>query len=336
MDYKESITPAFLNSTVTQYGSHMVMTNVQKRTKTKIVNIDTRFLDEYQVNTNTYPITLSDKITHVKSLKVVSAEIPVSYYNISSALGNNYFMLTMYGGYDISGGGGSFTTFTTMITVPDGNYTITTLNTTIYTLLSSIEPAGNSFDIQFVNTDTTGNNGNTTIVLGNGGTTNVIKYKLRFDFAVNRNGEFDKYNFKNKLGWLLGFRNTTYVFSGTYNSSVGAVTLLTSEAFSNINNIQRYLYLVVDDFNNGQQNSFLSSLPTSLINKNIIARITPNTAFGSVIYANCGNGLLYSDCREYTSKIDIQRLNVQLINEVGQNLLLNGLDFSFCMEIEYE
>jgi len=320
----------------------MVMTNVQKRTKTKIVNIDTRFLDEYQVNTNTYPITLSDKITHVKSMKVVSAEIPVSYYNISSALGNNYFMLTMYGGYDVSGGGGIFTTFTSIITVPDGNYTITNLITTINEKVSGIEPEGSggigssSIDLQFANTDTNGNSGNTNVVLGILGTTTVLNYKIRLDFAVNRNGEFDKYNFKSKLGWLLGFRNTTYVLTGVYDSNAGVKIISTSEAFSNVNNVQRYLYLVVDDFNNGQQNSFLSSLPTSLINKNIIARITPNTAFGSVIYANCGNGLLYSDCREYTSKIDIQRLNVQLINEVGKNLLLNGLDFSFCMEIEYE
>jgi len=333
MDYKESSSSAFLNSTVTQYGSHMVMSNVQKRTKTKIVNIDTRFLDEYQVNTNTYPITLSDKITHVKSLKVVSAEIPVSYYNISSALGNNYFMITSYN-YRPTGGPYVPTTF--MVTIPDGTYTITTLIGAINNYITTYieyNLYGYKVALQFGNT-ISGIDGNVVIQLGTGGNTGST-YNFRFDFAVNKNGEFDKYNFKNKLGWLLGFRNTTYSYSGTY-SGASVVTLVTSEAFSNVNNVQRYLYLVVDDFNNGQQNSFLSSLPTSLINKNIIARITPNVAFGSVIYANCGNGLLYSDCREYTSKIDIQRLNVQLINEVGQNLLLNGLDFSFCMEIEYE
>jgi len=62
----------------------------------------------------------------------------------------------------------------------------------------------------------------------------------------------------------------------------------------------------------------------------------PDSAFGTVLYANCWNGLLYSDCRQYSSKIDIQRLNVQLINEFGQSVDLNGLDFSFCMEIEHE
>ena len=334
MDYIESTSSAFLNSTVSQYGSHMVMTNVQKPTKTKIVNIDTRFLDEYQVNTNTYPITLSDKITHVKSMKVVSAEIPVSFYNISAALGNNYFMITNLD-YRVDANLNHYVPTSFMITVPDGQYDIDLLNTTITTQLTNIQPILYKCNLTFDNTKNVNgvNIGNTTISLLKGGDSG--NYNLRFDFAVNSNGEFDKYNFKNKLGWLLGFRNTTYCFSGVYDTLYDTL-LMTSESFSNINHIQRYLYLVIDEFNNGPQNSFLSSLPTSLINKNIIARITPNAVFGDVIYANHGNGLLYSDCREYTSKFDIQRLGVQLINETGQSLHLNGLDFSFCMEIEYE
>ena len=330
MDYKEASSSSFLNSTVSQYGSHMIMSNVQKPTKTKIVNIDTRFLDEYQVNTNTYPITLSDKITHVKSMKVVSAEIPVSYYNISAALGNNYFMISNIHERDLSFN--QYAPLSYMIIVPDGNYTIASLNLKITDLLQVIQPDLFKCNLTFDNTNS-GTNGNTTISFlkfGNSG-----YYDLRFDFAVNSNGEFDKYNFKNKLGWLLGFRNTTYHFTGYYDSTVDTL-IFTSEAFTNINHVQRYLYLVIDEFNNGPQNSFLSSLPTSLINKNIIARITPNTGFGDVIYANHGNGFLYSDCRVYTSKFDIQRLGIQLINEIGQPLHLNGLDFSFCMEIEYE
>lgn len=157
-------------------------------------------------------------------------------------------------------------------------------------------------------------------------------YDFQFDFAINPNGEFDKYNFKTKLGWILGF---VIRLINMLVNFMRDVVFTTADAFPNLN-IFRYLYLTIDESTNGSQNSFLSSLPTSLINKNIIARITPNVAFGGVLYANCGNGYLYSDCRQYTSKIDIQRLNVQLINEFGQSVDLNGLDFSFCMEIEYE
>jgi len=308
MEYKES--SAFLNSNVSQYGSHMIMTNVQKPTKTKIINMDTRFLDEYQVNTNVYPITLSDKITNVKSMKIVSAEIPISYYNVSASLGNNIFMVT-----DIANN------CSYIIKVPNGFYTsanIGDLKTSVnaqflsYSINTSI-----SFDISF--------NGYANFTVSS-------NKNFQIDFAINTNGEFDKYNFKNKLGWLFGFRNTTYKIN-TVGS--GSASTLVSEVFTNFN-VQRYLYLTIEESTNGSQNSFLSSLPTSLINKNIIARIMPNSAFGTVLYANCWNGLLYSDCRQYSSKIDIQRLNVQLINEFGQSVDLNGLDFSFCMEIEHE
>ena len=40
----------FSGTTVNQYGSHMVMDNVMKERKTKYVNIDTKFRDEYNYN----------------------------------------------------------------------------------------------------------------------------------------------------------------------------------------------------------------------------------------------------------------------------------------------
>jgi len=319
MEYKES--PAFLNANVSQYGSHMIMTNVKKPQKTKIINMDTRFVDEYQMNTNVYPITLSDKITNVKSMKVVTAEIPVSYYNISAALGNNYFMVTnnkyRQGFVDV--------VKCFIFTVPDGVYDATSLVGAINGQLN-IAGSGIPFEVRLTI------NSSGYIILNIPSQSGSIDYDFKFDFAINTNGEFDKYNFKTKLGWILGFRNTSYKYAGSFTQGY---LFTTADAFPNLN-IFRYLYLTIDESTNGSQNSFLSSLPTSLINKNIIARITPNVAFGDVLYANYGNGYLYSDCREYTSKIDIQRLNVQLINEFGQSVDLNGLDFSFCMEIEYE
>ena len=40
-------TNMFLEPDVTQHGSHMVMTNVVKPTKTKYLTLDTRFCDGY-------------------------------------------------------------------------------------------------------------------------------------------------------------------------------------------------------------------------------------------------------------------------------------------------
>ena len=44
----------FMEPNTTQYGSHMVMTNVVKPKRTKYLNIDTRFRDEYNYNDKFY------------------------------------------------------------------------------------------------------------------------------------------------------------------------------------------------------------------------------------------------------------------------------------------
>ena len=85
----------FLDPKVKQYGSHMVMSNVHKPTKTKYVNIDTKFSDEYNnFSVANYNITLPEHINDVKSLTVTNMELPMSFYNISSSLGNNSFQIT--------------------------------------------------------------------------------------------------------------------------------------------------------------------------------------------------------------------------------------------------
>ena len=71
----------------------------------------------------------------------------------------------------------------------------------------------------------------------------------------------------------------------------------------------------------------------------MIARISMNDynyPFGTNITANKHNGLLVSNCREYTGKIDLQRMKVSLVYDNGRVASLNGQDFSFLLEVEYE
>jgi hypothetical protein len=77
----------------------------------------------------------------------------------------------------------------------------------------------------------------------------------------------------------------------------------------------------------------------SLIRKNILAKITLNRTtfgYGTVLPANNYNGYLLTDRRNYTGKVDLQKLNVQLVDDTGTPVDLNGLDFSFCLEVEQE
>ena len=293
----------FMEPRTNQYGSHMIMTNVHKPTKTKYVNVDTKFSDDYQYGTNAnYNITLPQPITDVKNMSVTNIEIPKTYYNISKNLGNTHLSV-----HDPN------SNITHLIDISDGQYDAASLTSAIN---ASITTAGLSFDISI------NENGKTLIY-------NVAQaYEIRF--AVDTNSNTDKYGFQNKLGWILGFRKTTYM--------IVTNVKLESEYVSDLHG-PRYLYLAVEEFNRGNQNSFVSPVVSSLINKNILARITmdnQNYGYGSILSGNTMNGLVISDDRSYTGKIDLLKLNVQLIDENGMPVMLNGLDFSFCLKVEHE
>ena len=290
----------FTGPTTRQYGNHMVMSNVSKETKVKYINIDTRFRDEYNYSaTSNYNITLPQRITEVKNISVTNVELPITFYTISENLGNNAFKIVH---------GSTSNTFV----VPDGNYTPTELLNKIQTMTTTITDLTISIDADHKFKAT------------NSGTELIIH------FDVDSTGNFAKYNFKFRLGWLLGFRKQSYEISPAKPLKAECLPDLTGP---------RYLYLVIDEFtSNGNQSSFVSPLPTSLINKNVLARIPISQTiyqFASVYPFNRSNGLL-SDCRSYTGKVDIQKLNVQLVNENGIVMDLNGADFSFCICLEHE
>ena len=288
----------FLEPKTKQYGSHMVMTNVHKQTKTKLVNVDMKFRDEYNYSQiANYNITLPERINDVKSIEIINVEVPISYYNISMNLGNSYFKVMN------TDGSGPI-----VITIPDGQYDGTALAAKINNLLATSIYSSLQYNFDGIRSKFTGN--------------------VKIDFDIDTTGNSDKYNFKSKLGWLLGFRNTSYVIT----------TNILSEAAVDLNG-PRYLYLALDDFNNkGAQNSFITPLSSSMINKKVIARVAMNNVMFPYGYNAAFNHLngLTSDVRSYNGIVDLLKLNVQLLNENGSPMQLNGLDFSFLMKITHE
>jgi len=296
----------FLEPKTKQYGSHMVMTNVHKPSKTKFINIDTKFRDDYSYSQSVnYNISLPERINEVKTLKVKGIEIPMTFYNISTALGNNYFKVTDNSNNNLA----------QVLTIPDGQYTSSEMSTAITT---AIKTASHITDLSFT-------------LSGNQSKFYTNNSTFTIEFDIDQYGSSDKFNFNYKLGWSLGFRKPSYVISKND-------TAITSEGFMDLTT-PRYLFLAIDEFNKGNQASFVSPLATSLINKNIIGRITLDKEmypFGSILPATEYGGYLISDARSYTGKIDLQRLNIQLLSENGSIINLNGSDFSFCLEVEHE
>ena len=292
----------FMEPKIQQYGNHMVMTNVHKSTKIKHIGIDTKFRDDYDyTQPANLQVVLPERVSDVHSISVTNMEIPMTFYNFSENLGNTYFKITNGANTEI-------------IKIDDNNYDATSLQTEIQAKL-----------------DTSTHGSELTITINNMGKTSISTTpNITVNFNVDKNGNSDKFNFKYKLGWLLGFRQTTYdIVNGTATNSECILDLTGPH----------YLYLAIDEFNKGNQNSFVSPLSSSLINKNIIARISldkTNYTYGSILPANAYNGLLATDKRCYTGKIDLQKLQIQLLNETGTPMNLNGYDFSFCLEANCE
>lgn len=345
----------FLEPKTTQYGSHMVMTNVNKCTKTKYVSIDTQFCDDYGITTiANIQYTLPERINDVKSLDVVSMEIPMTIYNISTTIGNNSFEVTA-----IDASGLQFKGNSVIITIPDGNYTTTTLFAKINTLLSANGMTAH-LNLQYVTMTTKPDkyffyyN-----ALGdNKGSLTTLRSMYTIDFTSN-----EKFEFKNSLGWLLGYRSPVYTIQYIYktpqpsdgwypvylvanggsgsladNYQIDGQPLYLPEKLPYITG-PKYLYLAIDEYTNGTKTSFVSQVNNTYINKNIIAKIVLDNskyAFGTILPVGKVLGNLFCEKRKYNGSVDIQKLNIQILNEYGNPVDFNGIDFGITLSFEYE
>ena len=89
-------------------------------------------------------------------------------------------------------------------------------------------------------------------------------------------------------------------------------------------------------FNNNVNNGFYSAFTSSVLNKNILARIpiVPINGMESVSGIYSQNSTLITPKRDYFGPVDVQKLQVQLLDEYGRILDLHNSDFSFCLTFD--
>jgi hypothetical protein len=90
---------------------------------------------------------------------------------------------------------------------------------------------------------------------------------------------------------------------------------------------------VVNDYNNNVNNGFFSAFNNSILNNNILARISiirtnPTQSFDIV---NQNNLSVITSPRQYFGPVNIQKLHVQLLDGYGRIIDLNNMDYSFCL-----
>jgi hypothetical protein len=351
-DYNE----LFLEPKTKQYGSHMVMTNVKKSTKMKYLSIDSKFCDEYGTSTvANIQYTLPERMNDVKSMEIISLELPMTMYNISSVVGNNNFNVTA-----IDASGELYKGQSVALIIPDGNYTIKSLWLKISSLLSVnditrrlnfhyISMPSPQPDAYFFYYDALGDQPPSARTFYN-------MYSI--DFTSN-----GKYNFKNSLGWLLGYRSPIHIVqyrydqepsgglgwhpeyispngpdTGSENYQTDGQPIYIPEKYTDLLG-PKYLYLAVDEYTSGNQTSFISQVNTTFIGKNIMAKIVLDTTkygYGTILPVGKQVGNLFCQKRLYNGRVDIQKLNIQILNEYGNPVDFNGMDFGMTFSIEYE
>ena len=297
-----------------------IINPLKKRSLRQYLNIDTRFRDNYYGSLSTdFHFDLPIKFSSVATMQLTAFEIPKTYYYISNKTGNNFFTI----GIETSSDSAQEVVF-----VPDGNYTPETMVAFLNHYVSGADGPLSTLD-KYQDLVFTLNNGGSGSSSGTGQlVVGIAEGATLFDFSLEFNtnssgGDDSSTPLPLKLGWILGFRNGKYIGSPNY---VG-------EAPVDLNGI-KYMYLVVDDYNNNVNNSFYSAFNSSILNQNILARISLQTGTGYLDVNSQNNLMLTTTARQYFGPVDIQKLKIQLLDEYGRVIDLNNMDYSFCLTLQ--
>ena len=278
---------------------------LEKNINRKNLNIDTRFRDNYNnTKSSNFHLDLPLKLSDVVSMQLTALELPTTFYNISKVFGNNFFNITIEDE-------------TRQIIIPEGNYTSEAFVTLLNNYVTKWFTDSNFQYIHF-KLDIHNSSGSGRLIVE---LLNSVPEPFHFtlNFKADIHGNEDAYNpLQLKLGWLMGFRSGYYCDDCSY----------TSEGLVDLVGI-RYLYFVIDEYTNNTLDGFYGAFTKSILNKNILARISLNGgAFESLSQNNLG---LITYPRNYYGPIDIQKMNIQLLDEYGRVIDMNNMDYSFCL-----
>jgi len=293
-----------VENTVTNSIAPGNINSIKRITKLLNLNMNSCFRSNYfQSNSSDFQYNIPSEIKNVVSMRLISIEMPKSWYLISKNNKNNIFeiVLTMITEQHIESE--NFT-----IEIPEGNYSETELedflNKTYFcesnndNLLKYI-----CFSIHPYNKKTT--------------------FKI-LDDNINITLVFsDEYN-DNPLitfGWLCGFRMTNYL---------NIVNNITSEGIFDNGN-ENYIYVIINDYQYNTNHMNIVGFDKSVLNENVIAKVLFKNTISSFIL-NDNNPL--AQMREYNGPVNISKLHIKLIDKFGVPIHLNNMDIALTIQFE--
>ena len=344
-----------------------IINPIRYTTIKRALNIDSRFRPNYyQTSSSDQRLTLPYKFENVINMRLASIEIPLSYYAISRALGNNSLIIS----WDISGNDPKAKHFV-RITLPDGNYETAINETTGATLIESAMNAALrdpnqdilgggqtiisdlSFSLVYTVDHTSGRS---IFAIDPSGIDNYEQVltnnpnHLRFRILMSVNGnqtdtdliarDLETEALPLYLGWQLGYRTNIYDSGPPFDvSGVGMVppTPVISEGLCYIKGPQ-YLFVAIDDYNNNVNNYYVSAYTDSINNNNILARINlASIQQSNGVYQtgeDDGFSTQINRSRNYFGPVNIEKLRITLYDEYGRIVNLNNMDWSCALMFE--
>ena len=286
---------------------------LSKRIIRRTINIDTRFRDNYYATESTdLHINLPTTIKNAITMKLVGLEFPpCSIFAINKRYGNHYFHIGI--------GDDSCPPPNHKIIIPDGNYTG----------IEMVQRLNNEFAKLSIDGEAGIDEASCRIFFKIGSTGNASLYFNRR--CDDPNADIDPTTpLQMKLGYMLGFTLGTYHNGQNPQENLEFIGEAPYDGTG-----FKYLYLVVDDYNNNVNNYFVGAFNNSILSPNILARIPQYSRnnLDNALLSNDVNDLATSE-RNYFGPINIQKLKIQLIDPFGRIVSLNNRDYSLALEFD--
>lgn len=274
---------------------------IHRETITNVVSIDSKFRKQYYRTQSTdFHLVLNSPIKNVVSMSLNALELPNTIFPISRDMGNNYFYIKDEDDTEYR-----------RVEIPNGQYTFDAMVNVLTFTINNLDGLYQDYQAGHSNEPV-----NARIVIRSSTNSPGNTFSLKFFDSDN-----PSMNVVSTLGWILGFRLNEYTGNNVY----AGEGLYDGGGF-------RYLLLRVDDFNKNTNDYFVSNYTQSILKDNILARIQLRVPTYTINYNTASD--MISRKREYFGPVTVDRLHIQLLNEYGQVVDLNHMDFSFALELE--
>ena len=337
-DMNQSITFNNSHYVIKKDGSDEYHTNkinpLPKNTTSTLLNINTKFRKNfYETSATDFVLDLPEEFKNVVSITVVSVQVPNSNYTFCSSYGTNEFTVELF---DLSANNVATTDWTNtvretkVIKIKEGIYTGPILqdylNTNVFSI-GELKRIGCKYDgisrkFRFFRDFRAEEKGGME-------DTGQVKRCFNIDFRLN---EDKNRPIQMNMGWILGYRQQYYNWEEDYVDASGVNFKLDQgynpeAVYDNLGS--RYFILCIDDFNKNYSNTLSSPFTESVFNNETAIAKVPNNP-NSVNF----DDIFYQSRRNYFGPVNIKKIKIQLLDELGRVVDLNNNDFSFSIQIE--